>query len=49
MPNSDFSKWTEPNKIAGLIKMWADGVNRPENGSYAVLKSVNGMVVPEFV
>jgi hypothetical protein len=29
--------------------MWADGINRPENGSYAILKNQKGMVIPEFV
>jgi len=49
MPNSDFNTWAPPEKIAGLLKMWAEGTNRPKNGSYAVLKSLNGSVVPEFV
>ena len=29
--------------------MWAEGSNRPENGSFSILKNQNGMVVPEFV
>ncbi|CAG9323566.1 unnamed protein product [Blepharisma stoltei] len=49
MPNADFSKWANPRSIAALVKMWAEGVNRPENGSFAVLKTVNGQIVPEFV
>lgn len=49
MPTADFSKWTDPGAIAGLVKMWAEGHNRPENGSFAILKNVNGQVVPEFV
>ena len=49
MPTSDFNTWAPPEKIAGLLKMWAEGTNRPKNGSYAVLKRINGSVVPEFV
>jgi len=49
MPDADFSTWTTSRSIAGLLKMWADGVNRPINGSYAILKNKNGMTLPEFV
>ena len=49
MPNADFSQWASIDGVAGLLRMWADGSNRPKNGSFAVLKSVNGAVVPEFI
>lgn len=49
MPDADFTKWTSPDDVAGLVKMWADGNNRPKNGSFAIMKKVNEMVVPEFV
>lgn len=49
MPDADHSEWTNPQGIAALVKMWAEGVNRPSNGSFAVLKTVNGHVVPEFI
>ena len=49
MPNADFSTWSSPLAIAGLLKMWADGNNRPQNGSFAILKCVNNSIVPEFV
>ena len=42
MPNADMSGLTSPESIAGLLRMWADGKNRPENGSFAVLKKKNG-------
>ena len=29
--------------------MWADGSNRPSNGSLAIVKNKNGSAVPEFV
>ena len=49
MPNADFAAWCDPLAIAGLLKMWADGNNKPENGSFAVLKNVGGQIVPQFV
>lgn len=49
MPDADFNKWADPNKVAGLLKMWSEGQNRPENGSFAILRVNNGMVVPEFI
>jgi len=29
--------------------MWAEGNNRPENGSFAVLENQKGMLLPKFV
>ena len=49
MADADFSKWTHPDSMAALLKMWAEGNNRPQNGSFSVLKNANGMCVPEFV
>jgi hypothetical protein len=49
MPDADFSEWHDPLKIAELIKMWSDGVNRPENGTFSILKNQKGMVIPDFV
>lgn len=49
MPEADYTKWTSPLGIAALLKMWAEGDNAPTNGSFAVLKLVNGQVIPEFV
>ena len=39
MPDADFSKWTDPIKMSELLKMWADGTNRPSNGSFCILKN----------
>ena len=39
----------DPEHIAELLKGWVDGLNVPNNGSFAVLKTKNGAVVPEFV
>jgi dihydropteridine reductase len=41
MPTADFTKWSKPTQIAELIKGWVDGLNVPNNGSYAVLKVKN--------
>jgi dihydropteridine reductase len=49
MPTADFTKWSSPEAVAALVKMWAEGFNRPANGAFAVLKVVEGAVVPEFV
>ena len=49
MPTADFTTWTKPDHIAGLLRTWADGTNRPKNGSFAVLKTLNDSVVPEFL
>lgn len=49
MPLEDFNKWTKPEGIAALLKMWADGYNRPRSGSFAILKNKDNYVVPEFV
>ena len=37
MPESDHSSWASINAVAALLKMWAEGNNRPENGSFAIL------------
>jgi hypothetical protein len=49
MPLEDSSKWTKPEGIAALLKMWADGFNRPKSGSFALLKNRDSYVIPEFV
>jgi len=49
MPNADFTKWSKPEQIGELVKGWVDGLNTPNNGSFAVLKVKNGSVVPDFV
>ena len=48
-PKEDFDDWLNPNALAGMIKMWADGSNRPSNGSLAIINSVNGSAVTKFV
>jgi len=49
MPDADHSKWAPPEKIAYMIKSWANGENRPENGSYARIEFENGVVFPKFM
>ena len=49
MPDSDKTSWLPPLKVAELIRAWADGENRPENGSFAKLTYKSGVVIPEFL
>ena len=49
MPDVDKSEWQPPEKIAELVRAWAEGDNRPVNGSFAKLSYKNGCIVPEFV
>ncbi|TNV75788.1 hypothetical protein FGO68_gene6037 [Halteria grandinella] len=49
MPNDDKSSWLPPEKIAELLKAWAEGENRPQNGSFAKLSYKNQCVIPEFL
>lgn len=49
MPQADVTKWLQPGSVAALVKMWAEGENRPENGSFAVVKKEAGCAVPEFL
>lgn len=49
MPDADKSEWLPPQQMAELIRSWAAGENRPENGSFAKLNYKNGTIVPEFL
>jgi len=49
MPDADFSQWSPPEKIAELLLNWSEGRNKPKNGSFAILETVNNEIVPEFV
>ena len=49
MPDADKSTWIPPEKIADLMRAWAEGENRPQNGSFAKLTFKSGSVVPEFL
>lgn len=49
MPNEDKSNWLPPEKMAEVLRAWAEGENRPENGSFAKLTFKNQCVVPEFM
>ena len=48
MPDADFNEWAPPHKVAELVRTWAEGDNRPINGSFAKLCYENGCIVPEF-
>jgi len=49
MADADKSEWLPPEKMGELIRAWADGENRPINGSFAKLNYKNGMILPEFL
>ncbi len=49
MPNADYNTWSKPEQIGQLVKGWVDGLNTPNNGSFAVLKVKNGSVIPDYV
>ena len=49
MPDADFSEWAPTDSVAALVRGWADGDNRPLNGSFAQLDFKSGSVVPKFL
>lgn len=49
MPDVDKSGWQPPQKIATMIRQWADGENRPDNGSFAKVHYENGVIYPTFL
>jgi hypothetical protein len=49
MPDEDKSTWLPPEQVGELLRGWADGENRPENGSFAKLNYKNKAVIPEFM
>lgn len=49
MPDTDTSTWLPPEKVGELLKAWANGENRPQNGSFAKLTYKSGAVIPEFL
>ena len=49
MPADNHSFWAPIKAVATILKNWADGTDRPQNGSFAILKVKNGIVLPEFV
>ena len=49
MPDADHSQWAPTENVAQMIRGWANGENRPENGSYAKLHYENGAVSPKFL
>jgi short-subunit dehydrogenase involved in D-alanine esterification of teichoic acids len=49
MPLEDFSKWTSTDLTADLLLMWCNGFNKPKTGSFAMLKTKDDIVIPEFI
>lgn len=46
--NTDCSV-TNPKELASIIKDWANGSRRPDNGSFASFKMVDGKLIPEYI
>uniref|UniRef100_A0A7S3FUQ0 Dihydropteridine reductase n=1 Tax=Strombidium rassoulzadegani TaxID=1082188 RepID=A0A7S3FUQ0_9SPIT len=49
MADADKSEWQPTEKIAALVRSWAEGDNRPMNGSFAKLHYKNECMTSEFV
>jgi dihydropteridine reductase len=49
MGEANIHTWAPPEKVAYLIRRWADGENRPTNGSYAKLIYENDSLYTKFV
>ena len=49
MPDANRDEWQPPEKIAELVTGWAEGMNRPLNGSFAKLDYKKGNLVVNFV
>lgn len=45
----NISSWAPPDKVAYLLRRWADGENRPTNGSYAKLMYENDSLYTKFL
>ena len=43
MPDADFSTWTPLEFIAGLVRKWAEGKDRPKSGSLVALVTKGGV------
>lgn len=49
MPDADKSSWIPLEKLSHLLKMWADGGNRPVNGSFVDIKHSKGNLIPTIL
>jgi len=47
-PFSDFETWAKTEQIACLVKNWADGINKPINGSLVHFSPKDGQLNPSF-
>ena len=49
MPDANHDEWAPPEKIAQMVRQWAEGENRPLNGSFAKVEYKNNTVYPTFL
>ena len=48
-PGKDYSQWTNIEKVAELIKLWAIGEARPDNGCFVEFETLKGnIMMPKF-
>lgn len=48
-PGTDYNQWENVEEIARLIHMWANGENRPENGSFIAFEKTSKILFPKYV
>jgi len=46
MPDGNFNEWQKPEMMAEILYNWAEGQNRPDNGSYVAFNKINGLLSP---
>ena len=42
MPNANFRNWTPLEEVSRLLFDWAEGTDRPKNGSLVKIETVEG-------
>ena len=48
-PQADTSQWLDPTSVAGLVRNWAEGRDRPANGSFVLLRKDGERLLSELV
>ena len=49
MPGADTKEWIDPKKLASLVYSWANGEQRPLNGSFGKICFKKNTIVPNFL
>jgi|LauGreDrversion4_2_1035121.scaffolds.fasta_scaffold1014710_1 hypothetical protein len=48
-PLENYDNWISPDGLAKLIKCWAEDIDRPKTGGFAILRNDPKGVLPDFV